>query len=190
MSSERGVRPGPRASDLARAFGEPFPFVSPSSDEIERCDPSAMLIARHARSLARRAGASIERAPTTTARLMLPASCIARSHAASTPRARVVAERSDGRCRATASFVENFSLAHMRASDGIKHGTVRNESTPRVRSVSNPPITQSTVRQETSPRVTPSRLTAPSPMFPGAWLSRSDQTSVGCNSREDQGGPQ
>lgn len=190
MSSERGVHRPARARDSARCGDGSSAPDSPSSGGIERCDPPTMLDARCARSLTRRVDASGKPLRAATAHLALSAALSARDLSASSSRAPIVAARSEGTHRMTASFVDNFSLALMRASDGIKHGTVRNESTPRVRAASNPPITQSTSCRETSSRVRPSRLTVPSPMFPGAWRSRSDRTSVGCMSREDQGGPQ
>ncbi len=200
MSSEQGVRPGARVNHRARSSCEASPFVSPSLRGIERYDPlvspslrgierydpPAMLGANRARSIVRRVSTSRGHVRFGAARLVLTV----RTKFTPTPRALIVAARIDATPLATASFVENFSLAHNRARDGINDGTVRNESTPRMRAESIPPITQSTSRQESSSRVTPSRLTVLSPLFPRARPSRSDRTSVGCKSREDQGGPQ
>jgi hypothetical protein len=102
----------------------------------------------------------------------------------------VIAARTRIVLREPASFVEKFALAEMSASGGIKHGTVRNESTPRLRAASILPITHTTGRQESSSRVTPSRHALLSPMFSTARPSRSDRTSAGCRTSEDQGGPQ
>lgn len=107
----------------------------------------------------------------------------------STPRAPVIVGRSDSMPCATASFVENFALAEGRVSSGIKHGTVRNVSTPRVRAASIQPFTRDTGRQELSSRVIPSRLVVLSPLSSTARPPRSDRFSVGCRPSEDQGGP-
>lgn len=104
-------------------------------------------------------------------------------------RARVVAAPSVSSAELRASFVENFALAEMPAPDGIKHGTARDESTPRVRVESIQPITQSTGRLSTSSRITPSRLAVLAPMSSRARPPRSDRTWIGCKSSEDQGGP-
>jgi len=104
----------------------------------------------------------------------------------------VVAARTRAEVREPASFVEKFALAETRASGGINHGTVRNESTPRMRAASILPITHTKGRQESSSRVTPSRLAGLSSMsmWSTAQPSRSDRISEGCRTSEDQGGPQ
>jgi hypothetical protein len=106
--------------------------------------------------------------------------------------ARVVAVQTCDVLREPAPFVEKNALAETCALGGIKHGTVRNESTPRVRAASILPITHSTGRQESSSRITPSRLALLSSMSmcSTAQPSRSDRFSDGCRTSEDQGGPQ
>ena len=185
MSAEPAVLLGARVIDRARSSREKSPFVLPSSRGIDRCVPSTTRDARHARSFVRRASERRERARITAARLVLST----RTNSAPTSHGRVVAARKEATRRATASFVENLALAVERVSGGINHDTVRNESNPRVRAASILPTTQTRGRQESSSRVTPSRLAVLSPMFPRARPSRSDRTSVGCSSREDQGGP-
>lgn len=186
MSSEPGIPLGARDGTVSRSSSIARRVARPSSGRIVRCDDPMTSCDHDARSTVRRSRAPRERVRITAARGVLAA----RRFLSPTPRALVVAAPSDATRRATASFVENFSLAEERASDGINHVTVRDESTPRVRTESIPPITQSTGRQESSSRVTPSRLTVLSPMFPRARPSRSDRTSVGCRTSEDQGGPQ
>jgi len=101
----------------------------------------------------------------------------------------VVAERIDGLPRAAAWFVENFALAKVGASSGIKHGTVRNVSTPHVRSASIQTFTQTIGHPTSWSRVTPSRLAALSSHSPTVGPPRSDRCSAGCSPSEDQGGP-
>jgi hypothetical protein len=105
------------------------------------------------------------------------------------PCAPMIAARTGTMLPEPASFAQKFLLAETDGLGGIKHGTVRNESTPRVRAVNILPITHTTGRQESSSRVTPSRLAFLSPMSPTARPPRSDRTSVGCRTSEDQGGP-
>ena len=135
--------------------------------------------------LADRASARRARVCDTAAHLVL----FTRKDSSMTSHAPVVAARSESTRRATASFVENFSLAVEPVSDGIKHGTVRNETEPRMRAEIILPTTQLRGRQKSSSRVTPSRHAVLSPILPRTRPSRSDRTSVGCRSREDQGGP-
>lgn len=183
MSAASGVPPCARTSIHSRESLTRCASFAPSSGEIERCDSPTRDDATRA-SFARHTRSRIAQATSTTARVVL----VARQIFSWTARARVVAARSEATRRATASFVENFALAGKRVSDGIKHGTVRNETTPRVRAVSILP-TQSTGGQALSSRVTPSRHVVLSPMFLRTRLTRCDRTLVGCRSSEDQGGP-
>jgi hypothetical protein len=90
-----------------------------------------------------------------------------------------------------ADFAENFTLASLHDGGGIKLGTVRKRSTPRVRAVSTFPITHTTGRQESSSRVASSRLFS----SPFAEPPRSDHSEEECRPGEehtrlqDQGGP-
>jgi len=146
---------------------------------------SGELRAAHARSFALRASARCEHARMTAARLVL----VSRNTLAPVPHAPVVAARIESTRRATASFVENFSLAVERVSGGIKHGTIRYETNHRMRVERILPTMLSRGCQESSSRVTPSRHTVLSRTFIRTPQSRSDRTSVGHRSREDQGGP-
>jgi hypothetical protein len=105
------------------------------------------------------------------------------------PRVPVVAERIDGLPRAAAWFMENFALAKVGASSGIKLGTVRNVSTPHMRSASIQPFTKTIGHPTSWSRVTPSRLAVLSSHSPTVGPPRSDRCSAGCSPSEDQGGP-
>lgn len=80
----------------------------------------------------------------------------------------------------------NFVLDARNLSDGIKHGTARGESTPRVRAGSTFSITRTTRRLLMSKRAKPRRLLPPSVSEP-SWLGLPRE---GHRFREDQGGPQ
>jgi len=80
----------------------------------------------------------------------------------------------------------NFVLAARNLSDGIKHGTARCGSTPRVRAGSTFSITRTTRRLLMSKRAKPRRLRPPSVSEP-SWLGLPRE---GHRFREDQGGPQ
>jgi hypothetical protein len=171
--SRIGGRRGSRSTDLAApasALGAPGDLSGLRSPETTVTGTSTR------RGLATRAAG-----PPRAAR---------RSHFFAAPRARAIADRFASSALATASFVAKIALALERAGGGINHGTVRNVLDSSRAIGEHLPITLSTGFSFTSSRVTPSRQAALSPTIPRAKPSRSDRSSVGCMSREDQGGPQ
>ncbi len=187
--SNRAMRPASAGTRAADPFARPRRGARTSIAQSNRAmrPASAETRTRGSRERALRGAA---RRGASAARHVLSSYAHGETRRATTSRAPVVAARSARTRRVAASFVENFSLALVPARDGIKHGTARNESTPRVRAESILPITQTTRRRTSSPRIKPVRLAVLSPLFPRARPSRSDRTPEGCTSREDQGGPQ
>jgi hypothetical protein len=98
-------------------------------------------------------------------------------------RAPVIAARTRATVREPASLAEKFALAEARHVGGIKHGTVRNETTPLVRAASIVHLTQ-TRRPEYSLRVASSRL-RPSP---DDGPPRSDRRMDECSRHEERTG--
>jgi hypothetical protein len=105
-------------------------------------------------------------------------------------RTRVVAGRIIASLREPAWFAEKIALAEAPHCGGIKHPTVRNEPTPRMRAASTIQLTQTTGRKESLLRVPSSRLSSSFPQGP----SRSDRPMDECSGSEehipleDQGG--
>jgi hypothetical protein len=187
---------GRRARDSGERPGSPADISSLTggTPQHDHCDPSAKHSARNPYQVAARRLDSRERARriATARHVLVEPEKFRLTQAREIPRPSctpMIAARTRTALRQPASFAEKISLAETDVLGGIKHGTVRNESTPRVRAANILPITHTTGRQESSSRVTPSRLALLSPMSSSARPSRSDRTSVGCRTSEDQGGP-
>jgi hypothetical protein len=95
-------------------------------------------------------------------------------------RAGSIPERSGEVCREPASLAENFALAESEDVGGIKHGTVRIETTPHVRAAGTIQITQ-TRCQRILLRVASSRLR----FSPQDEPSRSDRPMDECSRSEE-----